>query len=216
MRTRAQIACALLVALPGATAVSQQAPMKRIGTATRASLEHIIDSARVAGLPVAPLQDKVAEGVLKHADDERILRAVQALARVYRDARTLVGSDASPGVLGAAASLLQAGVPTMDIQRLLQSARPNANDVALESGFATLVDLLAKGVPLRAATQSTQTLFAHHAGDREFAALRAGIEQDALAGRALETAIVERTQKQVRALGGTTRDGVLPRRPPDP
>ena len=214
MRPGTRIACALLVTLPAARAPGQQAPMDRIGAATRASLERIIDSARVAGLPTAPLEDKIAEGMLKRADDERILRAVQTLARVYRDARTLVGNDAPPGVLGAAASVLQAGLPTGEVQRLLQSARQSGSNAALESGFATVVDLLARGVPMRVATRSAETLFAHHAGDREFAALRAGVAQDVLAGRGLEAAVVDRTQMQVRALGGTNGDGVLPRRPP--
>lgn len=220
MRTvsvRARIICALLAAVfPAARSSSQQPPMERVSPATRASLERIIDSARVSGLPTSPLRDKIAEGLLKHADDDRILHAVQVLARTYHDARALVGSDAPPGVLGAAASLLQAGVPAAEVQRLMQSARPGESDAAIESGFVTLVDLIAKGVPMNAAAQSTRTLFAHRAGDREFAALRAGVEQDATAGRPLEAAVVERTQMQLRALGSSNSDGVLPRRPPEP
>jgi hypothetical protein len=48
---------------------------------TRVAIDRLIDSARTAGLPTAPLISKVREGVAKRASDERILLAVQAQVR---------------------------------------------------------------------------------------------------------------------------------------
>jgi hypothetical protein len=47
----------------------------------RVAIDRLIDSARTAGLPTAPLISKVQEGVVKGASDERILLAVQAQVR---------------------------------------------------------------------------------------------------------------------------------------
>src|SRR6185369_10587917 len=90
----------------------------RLSADARATIERVIDSARVAGLPTAPLADKAAEGVLKGADDQRIVIAVRMLARELGEARGVVGATKDPGLLTATASALHAGALPADLRRL--------------------------------------------------------------------------------------------------
>jgi hypothetical protein len=77
----------------------------------------------------------------------------------------------------------------------------------------TLVDLVAKQVPVAPATRSIEDLLKRRATEKQFATLRADVGQDILAGRPPEQALVTRTTAQLRALDPASLD-VLPRRPP--
>ena len=181
----------------------------RLGPATRATIMRLIDSAQSVGLPVTPLVNKAAEGVLKGADDQRIVRAVQSLTRELGDARAALGGTTDVALLGAAANALHAGVSTDELRRL-QRASSIGNDV-LTSALVTLVDLVTRRVPVSAVTSSMHDLLERRAGEREFAALRAGVEQDISAGQAPDAALRARVGTQLRAL-----DAAAPnvRRPP--
>jgi hypothetical protein len=205
---RAVVACA---GLSGAIA-AQAAPQGRVSATTRATLDRLIDSIRVAGLPTTPLVDKIAEGSLKGADDARILRAVRTLARELGMARDALGGPADAAVLGAAASALHAGVPESDLRRMAR-AGPSVEPAALASALVTLVDLVAKQVPVAPATRSIEDLLKQRATERQFAALRADVGQDILSGRSPEQSLITRTTAQLRALDATPLD-VMPRRPP--
>jgi len=193
--------------------VAQSAPPDRLSSTTRAAIDRIIDSARVAGLPVAPLIDKVAEGTLKGATDERILRAVQTLSRELATARDALGASVDVAVLGAAASALHSGVSANDLRRMAH-AGGNPEATALASALVTLVDLVAKQVPVAPATRSIEDLLNRRATDKQFAALRADVGQDILAGRSPEQSLLTRTTAQLRSLDPASLD-VMPRRPPN-
>src|SRR5579872_3431317 len=90
------VAVAALVILSAALSPplrAQDDPLAHIGPGARGAIERMLDSARAVGLPRAPLIDKVAEGVLKGATDDRIVRAVQSLWRDLADARLALGAD---------------------------------------------------------------------------------------------------------------------------
>jgi hypothetical protein len=191
---------------------AQGVPQDRLPPATRATLDRLIDSARVAGLPTAPLVDKIAEGTLKGADDDRILRAVRTLAHELGAARDALGPTADVAVLGAAASALHAGVPENDLRRMAR-AGGSPEPGALASALVTLVDLVAKQVPVAPATRSIEDLLNRRATEKQFATLRAEVGQDILAGRSPEQSLLTRTTAQLRALDPASLD-VMPRRPP--
>jgi hypothetical protein len=211
MSARALVAFVLCVSLAGAIA-AQTTPQDRLSASQRAVVERIIDSSRVAGLPTTPLIDKVAEGVLKGATDERIVRAVRTLALELGGARDALGRSTDPAVLEAAASALHAGVAADDVRRMATASR-NAGGIALASALVTLVDLVAKQVPVTSATRSIEDLLMHRATDKQFAALRAGVDQDIVAGRSPEQSLLARTATQLRSLDPGALD-VMPRRPP--
>jgi len=191
---------------------AQAAPRERISPATQVTLDRLIDSARVAGLPTTPLVDKVAEGTLKGADDERIVRAVRTLVRELGSARAALGPSADAAVLGAAASALHAGVSESDLQHMAR-AGGDAPRAALASALVTLVDLVAKQVTVASATHAIDDLLNHRANEGQFAALRADVGRDIAAGRSPEQSLVSRTTAQLRALDPASLD-VMPRRPP--
>jgi hypothetical protein len=192
---------------------AQGLPQDRLSPSTWATIERIIDSARVAGLPTAPLLDKVAEGTLKGATDDRIVRAVQTLARELGVARDALGPSVDVAVLGAAASAVHAGVPGPDLRRMAH-AGGNSEPTALASALVTLVDLVAKQVPVAPATRSIEDLLNRRATDKQFAALRVDVGQDILAGRSPEQSLMMRTTAQLRSLDPASLD-VMPRRPPN-
>lgn len=186
-----------LCLLAGAAGAQERTLPDRLSPAARTALERLIDSARTVGIPRPPLYDKAAEGVLKGADDERIVHAVQSLARELGDARGAVGSGASTAAITAAASALHAGVSASELKRLAHPAGTAPDDATLATALVTLVDLVAKRVPVDLATSSIQNLIERRATNRQFTALRNDVEQDIQAGRAPEASLAGR----LRTLG---------------
>ena len=173
----------------------------RLGAESRASIERIIDSARTVGLPTEPLTDKVLEGVLKGADDQRIVLAVQSLVRELGSARTVLGGASNPALLGATASALHAGVSVSDLRRLVRPPGDAVVDAGvLTSALVVLVDIVAKRVPTGLAVSAIGDLLQRGAPERQFVALRSEVEQDIIAGRPPEAALLERTRAQLRLL----------------
>lgn len=179
-----------------------------LGVTARTTLVGLMDSARAAGLPVAPLADKAAEGVLKGADDARIVAAVRSLAMELGEARAALGSGASAALLGAAASALHAGIPAADLRGFAHPARgaPPGSDV-LESALVTMVDLVAKHVEPSAATTAIRTLLDLHAPAAQFVALRTEVDQAIRAGEAPAAALDTRTRAHVQMLDGAPGAG---------
>ena len=95
------------------TAARSHTPAQ-LSASTRATLERLIDSARVAGLPVDPLYSKVREGVFRSADDARVIAAVQRLGRDLGDARSALGDSAAGEEIAAGANALRAGIKPAD------------------------------------------------------------------------------------------------------
>jgi hypothetical protein len=191
------IGVALATALAASGLRAQQRVLPdRLAPATRTTLERLIDSASVGGVPRDLLYDKVSEGVLKGADDERIVRAVRTLSRELGEARTVLGASASLSLVSAAASALHAGVPAADIKRITTSAGATADVTAATTALVTLVDLVAKRVSVALATSSVQQLVNQKASDRQFSDLRSGVEQDILAGRSPDAAVSARIRLQ--------------------
>jgi len=191
----------------------------RLAPETRATLERLVDSVRAVGLPVNPLVDKAAEGVLKGADDRRIVAAVQSLVRELGSARSLLGSASNTALLTAVASALHAGVSAPDVRRLVASSTGDADGHLLTTAIVTLVDLVAKRVPPTAAVSSLTELVSRRVPESQYLSLRSEVEQDILAGRAPDVAIADRTRAHVRALEeqpGAVDRALPAKRPPAP
>lgn len=160
-----------------------------------------MDSVRAAGLPAGALADRAAEGVLKGADDQRILTAVRVLARELGEARTVLGAAADPALLTATASALHAGASAADLRRLV---RPNGaasiEAHTLATALVTLVDLVAKRIPAPAATNAVGELLKRRVTDDQFVVLRSEVEQDIRGGVAPEAALTKRIRSHVELL----------------
>ena len=195
---RLALALSLAASLAGAADAGAQQPQQpppalpaRLGAPARAAIEALADTLRRDGLPADALYAKAAEGVLKGADDARIVGAVRTLARELGDARGALGAGASAGEVLAGASALHAGIAPEQLRRLRLASE---GGTAFPAALVVVVDLVARRVPADVAVRSVETLVARRAGDGELQALRVGVEQDILAGRSPAAAAESRTR----------------------
>jgi hypothetical protein len=201
------ILIALIVA-GAANARAQELP-SQLMPATRDSLERLMDSARVARLPAVMLAAKAAEGVLKGADDQRILHVVRQLYRELGAAAKVLPSSVAPATLSAAATALHAGVTASTLKKL---AATKASEEDLAVALVTLSDLMASRVPSDLAASSVEELVRRRASDAEMAAFRASVSRDIANGADPSAALNTGMRDAVRSL-----DGQLPtigKRPP--
>jgi hypothetical protein len=162
------VSVALFLGIPAAAAAQDARLTDRLDTATAASVQQVVDSARRAGLPTEPLVQKALEGGTLGASGERIVVAVEALHGQLGRARNALGGSASDAELTAAAGALRAGLAPAALRRL-QSLR---SDRPLVVPIAVLTDLVAEGVPAEQATRSVLDLARAGRPDDEFVALR--------------------------------------------
>ncbi|HVX39684.1 MAG TPA: hypothetical protein VHB25_08935, partial [Gemmatimonadaceae bacterium] len=75
----------------------------RLDKPTFSAVNAIIDSARVAKLPTAPLVDRALEGAAKGSDGEKIITAVHQLSLRMSSARRALGPRTTSDEIRAAA-----------------------------------------------------------------------------------------------------------------
>jgi hypothetical protein len=150
----------------------------KLSAAARTTVQSLIDSLVVERLPASALVDKAAEGVLKGADDERILVAVRALAARLRTSRNILGSNASVDELQAAASALFAGTPGAAISRLAATRRARNPSLPLTVPLSVLAELSTQRVPADLALTSVDALLARGARESDLRAFRAEVDRD--------------------------------------
>jgi hypothetical protein len=169
----------------------------QLSASTRAALERLIDSARVAGLPIDPLYSKVREGVFRSADEPRVIAAVQRLSRDLGDARAALGDSANAEEIAAAANALRAGIRAADLTRL-RDARGRKSDHPLTVALVVLADLATRGVPPALAAASVNELVARDVSDGSLLSFRQGVERDLTNGRAPASALDARAKAVIR------------------
>jgi hypothetical protein len=173
----------------------------QLAPATRQAIARLGDSLRGARLPDEPLYSKAAEGVLKGADDARILTAVRTLARELGEARAALGASVDDADLLAAASALHVGASAAMLVQLRETHRSAGGArTSLATPLVALTDLLTRHVPAPAAAAAIDSLVARGAPADDFAALRAAVERDIGAGRTPEASVTQRTQILLRGL----------------
>ena len=202
MRVLRTVACAILVGLfaRGREAGAQDQPDRtlpaQLSAATRATLERIIDSARVAGLPIDPLYSKVREGVFRSADEPRVIAAVQRLGRDLGDARSALGDSARAEEIAAGANALRAGLKPADLSRL-RDARTRGTNHPLTVALVVLADLATRGVPPALAAASVNELVSRNVSDGSLMSFRQNVERDLLGGRSPASALDARTRSMI-------------------
>jgi hypothetical protein len=184
----------------GNTARAQEPPDRtlpaQLSAPTRAALERIIDSARVAGLPVDPLYSKVREGVFRSADEPRVLAAVQRLGRDLGDARAALGDSVGAEEIVAGANALRAGIKPAELSRL-RDARGRTERHPLTVALVVLADLATRGVPPAMAAASVNELVARNVSDGSLLSFRQSVERDLVGGRSPASALDARTKSMV-------------------
>ena len=204
------------VALLSANAGAQSPTLpSRLGPDALTAIGRVIDSAKAAGLPTTPLFDKAAEGVLKGADDQRIIVAVRGLARELGEAQSIVGSSRDAALLGATASALHAGATVQDLRQLTRPAGSEApGGHAITAALVAFADLMTKHVSRPSANNAVGELLRRGASDADFAALRTEVEQDIRGGVAPDIALANRARTRVQVLEAMPLDRGSVKRPP--
>ena len=169
-----------------ASQMAAQGLPEKLSRETRDSMQRVIDEAAVAGLPTMALYAKAAEGVLKRADDARILSAMRNLSRSLAEARAALKPGSDAATLVAAASALQAGV---DREIIARYAAVSASNADLAVAFVTLADLVASSVPVTVAARSVEALLRSGVQEAELATFRASVVRDIQSGVKPEDAI---------------------------
>lgn len=198
-------ATALLAAGPaahGQTADARQPTLPdRLSAGARAQITALSDSLMAERLPAAALHDKAAEGMLKGADDARIVSAVRALAQRLRTARDVLGRQASDDELLAAASTLYAGVPASSITRLANTHRSRRSTAqSLTVSLSVVAELATARVPSEVALRAVEQLLSRGAADADLRSFRATVERGIRDGRAPHDATSEGVQRTLRGL----------------
>jgi hypothetical protein len=168
---------ALIVTLSGRTAAGQGET--GLDSATAAAIAPIIEQARAARLPTAPLYAKAREGQVQHVPGPRIEAAVRMLADRMRAANEALAPDASEQELSAAAEAIKNGVG----HETLVAMRKAGRDGSLAVPLGVLTSLILRGVPVEKASMQVVDLLQRGAVGRNFIALDESVRQDVLAGR---------------------------------
>jgi hypothetical protein len=190
-----------IVALTFLTAVAQAQdttarvreldPLARLSEASRYQVELLLDSAKVAGLPTAPLESKALEGISKRVDSRRIVVAVRNVFRSLRDARAALGPSVTADELNAAAGALRVGITPAELGHLARTRHEKQLTVPL----VVLADLVTRGVPRDTASSTIFQLWQRGAADDDFLGLWRGVERDIVSGTAPGVALLNRARE---------------------
>jgi len=162
----------MLVAPP---ALAQDARLsERLDKPTLIAVSAIVDSARVAKLPTAPLVDKALEGAAKGSDGQKIVVAVRQLSMQMGSAKRVLGASATPDEIKAAATALAAGVSERDLARL----RSASGKRPITMPLAVLTDLIVRDVPVGTATGLVVQLARSGVKDPELALFQRNVRAD--------------------------------------
>lgn len=183
---------ALVLLAAFATRLAGQDPRlaARLDPQTNVVVGAIIDSARTAKLPTAPLTDKALEGWAKGGDGTKIILAVRQLSVRLAHARTMLGTTSSADEIKAGAGALDAGVSARDLARLRTAAGKRSVTLPL----AVLTDLVGRDVPVATATNLVVSLARSHVVDSDLTLFQRNVRLDIERGADPSTAASTRAR----------------------
>ncbi len=202
MNARGRALLALMLFAPAAGAQDVRLA-SRLDKPTFAAVNAIIDSARHAKLPTAPLVDKALEGAAKGSDGEKIVTAVHQLSIRMSSARRVLGARATADEIKTAAGALDAGISQRDLARI----RAAAGNGPVTMPLAVVMDLIGRSVPVATATALVVQLERAGVKDSDLAIYQRNVRSDI--DRGADPSIAART----RARGLVLRAAAPPARP---
>ena len=191
MRIRLAFAIVASLLLPAVSVAQSQDPLARLDWQVRLNIEILMDSARLMGLPTRAIESKALEGISKQKSGRQILAAARTVFRALRDAREVLGPNATKDELTAAGSALSAGITQAELGQLARSQRGKQLTVPL----VVLVDLISRGVPRDTASQTIYQLWQRGAADEDFLGLWRGVERDIVSGADPGAALLNRARQ---------------------
>jgi hypothetical protein len=180
-----------MVAVGVRTGIAQDSdPLVRLDPSVRYAVAVLLDSARQSGLPTAPIESKVLEGLSKRQHSRRILAAAKVVFESLREARSALG-PLTADELSAGAGALRVGVSAAELANLVRARREKPLTVPL----VVLADLVTRGVPRDTASLTIFQLWQRGAGDEDFYGLWRGVERDIVSGAAPGVALLARARE---------------------
>ncbi|HEV8446802.1 MAG TPA: hypothetical protein VGQ44_08275 [Gemmatimonadaceae bacterium] len=146
----------------------------RLDKPTYVAVNAIVDSARAAKLPTAPLVDKALEGAAKGSDGPKIVTAVKQLSVRMTSARAVLGTSASSDEIKAASTAFEAGVSDRDLARV--KAANGKRPVTMP--LAVITDLIGLRIEVATATNLVIQLEKSGVKDGEFALFQRNVRAD--------------------------------------
>jgi hypothetical protein len=188
----------LALMLVGPAAAAQDARLKsRLDPRTFVAVNAIVDSARVAKLPTAPLVDKALEGAAKGSDGQGIVTAVRQLSLRMGSAKRSLGSAATADEIKAAAGALDMGVSPNDLARLRAASGKRPVTMPLD----VLSDLVGRHVPIPTATNLVLQLARSGVKDPDLALFQRNVRADIDRGADPTAAATTRARGLVQRTG---------------
>jgi hypothetical protein len=138
----------------------------------------IIDSARMASIPVEPLIDKALEGAAKRAPTQAIVSAVRVYFGQLAAAREALGASSSDHELIGGAQAIRAGVSAQQLGKL----RRARSGVQIATALTVVSDMVTRLVPIDTAVAVVSSLVGAEASDDQLLAVRTEIEADIAGG----------------------------------
>jgi hypothetical protein len=176
VRLAARLVAALTIVFVAADPVAAQDSRlaARLDKPTFEAVNAIIDSARVAKLPTAPLVDKALEGAAKGSEGTKIIVAVHQLSGRLGSAKRVLGPGATADEIKAAAGAIDVGVSQRDLARLrgVSGKRP------VTMPLAVLTDLIGREVPIPTATDLVVQLARSGVKDSDLALFQRNVRTD--------------------------------------
>jgi hypothetical protein len=198
---RALIAPIALIVLANSAVAQDPRLAARLDKPTLNAVRAIVDSARVARLPTAPLVDKALEGSAKGSDGPNITSAVHQLYVRMGSAKRAIGPTATADEIKSAADALDAGVSSRDIARL----RAASGKRPVTMPLAVLSDLIGRKVPIATATDLVVQLAKSGLKDPEFALFQRNVRADIDRGADPTVAATTRARGLVLRTGSETK-----------
>lgn len=151
----------------------------RLDSATALAVTHLADSVRRAGLPSEPLIAAALEGATRHAEADRILAAVHALAAALDTAQRTLGKRSADEELVSAAGALVAGVRPSALQDFRLARKRGSLAVPL----VIVADLVARGIPSDTVVRVVAAALRGGMDDEALSAFRVSVGRDISDGR---------------------------------
>lgn len=185
-------------ALSGAAASAQDHRLEsRMDATTYRSVRAIVDSAKKAGLPTRPIEDKALEGASAGATGAVIVSAIRVFTVQLGTASSALGREATIDELRAAVGAIDAGVPARDLIRI----RASAEDRSIATALTVINDIVVRGVPVATATNLVISLLRARVKDAELLDFDRAVRSDIANGADPATAAAARARGTILTFG---------------
>jgi len=196
---------ALLLAAAVPAGAQEARLQSRMNASTYNAVRAIIDSARKAGLPPRPIEDKALEGSSAGAADSVIIATIHAFTTQLGAVSKTLGRRATTDELRAGVGAIDAGVPSRDLMRIHAAADPKERSIA--TALTVLGDVVVRGVPVATASNLVISLLRARVKDPQLLDFDRAVRLDISHGADPATAASARAKGTILAFGVSKPSG---------